>query len=48
MALFSCRLLTPADIPYDDEMPSYAAELYGLIHARYIITSHGLDAMVGL
>lgn len=35
-----------ADIPYDEDMPSYAAELYGMIHARYIITSHGLDAMV--
>lgn len=34
------------DIPYDDDVPAYAAELYGLIHARYIITAHGLDAMV--
>ncbi|DBA01367.1 TPA: hypothetical protein N0F65_001606 [Lagenidium giganteum] len=38
-------ILDMTDIPYDDDMPAYAAELYGLIHARYILTSHGLDAM---
>ncbi|KAF1776266.1 Casein kinase II, regulatory subunit, beta-sheet [Phytophthora cactorum] len=39
-------ILDLTDIPYDDDVPAYAAELYGLIHARYIITAHGLDAMV--
>ncbi|ETV68134.1 hypothetical protein, variant 1 [Aphanomyces astaci] len=39
-------ILDLTDIPYDDDVPSCAAELYGLIHARYIITSHGLDAML--
>ncbi|KAJ0405267.1 hypothetical protein ATCC90586_009774 [Pythium insidiosum] len=39
-------ILDMTDIPYDDDVPPYAAELYGMIHARYIITSHGLDAMM--
>ncbi|CAK4081422.1 unnamed protein product [Aphanomyces euteiches] len=39
-------ILDLTDIPYDDDVPSCAAELYGLIHARYIITSHGLEAML--
>ncbi|OQS07361.1 casein kinase II subunit beta [Thraustotheca clavata] len=39
-------ILDLTDIPYDDDVPSCAVELYGLIHARYIITSHGLDAML--
>ncbi|CAH0515497.1 unnamed protein product [Peronospora belbahrii] len=39
-------ILDMTDIPYDDDVPAYAAELYGLIHARYIITAHGLDAML--
>ncbi|KUF93516.1 hypothetical protein AM588_10008067 [Phytophthora nicotianae] len=39
-------ILDLTDIPYDDDVPAYAAELYGLIHARYIITAHGLDAMM--
>ncbi|EGZ29878.1 hypothetical protein PHYSODRAFT_310023 [Phytophthora sojae] len=39
-------ILDMTDIPYDDDVPAYAAELYGLIHARYIITAHGLDAMM--
>jgi Casein kinase II regulatory subunit len=29
-----------------EELSRSAALLYGLIHARYIITSHGLEAMV--
>ncbi|TYZ64313.1 hypothetical protein PybrP1_002278 [[Pythium] brassicae (nom. inval.)] len=39
-------ILDMTDIPYDEDVPAYAAELYGLIHARYIITAHGLDAML--
>lgn len=39
-------ILDMTDIPYDEDMPEYAIQLYGLIHARYIITSHGLDAMM--
>lgn len=30
-----------------EELSRSAALLYGLIHARYIITSHGLESMVG-
>ena len=29
-----------------DEIEADARHLYGLIHARYIITSHGLSKMV--
>jgi len=36
--------LTPME-PESEELSRSAALLYGLIHARYIITSHGLDAM---
>ncbi|TMW55838.1 hypothetical protein Poli38472_008486 [Pythium oligandrum] len=39
-------ILDMTDIPYDDDVPACAAELYGMIHARYIITSHGLDSMM--
>lgn len=48
VAVYSAKydVIASADIPYDEDVPAYAAELYGLIHARYIITAHGLDAMV--
>ena len=36
--------LTPME-PESEELSRSAALLYGLIHARYIITSHGLEAM---
>ena len=36
--------LTPME-PESEELSRSAAILYGLIHARYIITSHGLDSM---
>lgn len=36
--------LTPME-PESEELSRSAALLYGLIHARYIITAHGLDAM---
>ncbi|KAL0583155.1 hypothetical protein ABG067_006922 [Albugo candida] len=39
-------ILDLTDIPYDEDVPPYAAELYGMIHARYILTSHGLDTML--
>ena len=34
------------DTPYNEEVTLAAVELYGLIHARYIVTIPGLEAMV--
>ena len=36
--------LTPTE-PESEDLSRSAALLYGLIHARYIITSHGLESM---
>ncbi len=36
--------LTPTE-PETEDLSRSAALLYGLIHARYIVTSHGLDSM---
>jgi casein kinase II subunit beta len=35
----------PDDDSDDSHLTQSACTLYGLIHARYIITAHGLDAM---
>jgi Casein kinase II regulatory subunit len=35
----------PDDDSDDSHLTHSACTLYGLIHARYIITAHGLDAM---
>jgi Casein kinase II regulatory subunit len=37
----------PDDDSDDSHLTQSACTLYGLIHARYIITAHGLDAMYG-
>lgn len=35
----------PDDDSDDSQLTQSACTLYGLIHARYILTAHGLDAM---
>ena len=35
----------PDDDSDDSHLTQSACTLYGLIHARYILTAHGLDAM---
>jgi hypothetical protein len=35
----------PDDDSDDSQLTQSACSLYGLIHARYILTAHGLDAM---
>lgn len=42
----SCDILTALSDSESEELSQAAATLYGLIHARYIITSMGLEAMV--
>lgn len=34
------------DLDGPDGMSNLAAQLYGMIHARFILTAHGLNAMV--
>lgn len=36
------------DTPYCEEVTQAAVELYGLIHARYIVTISGLEVMVSV
>ena len=46
MSQISLELLSAPTEAETEELSRSAALLYGLIHARYIITSHGLEAMV--
>ena len=49
MANIRCTMMKTAPTEAEtEELSRSAALLYGLIHARYIITSHGLESMVRL
>ena len=44
--LFFCSFFEAADEPQDPVVAQSAFMLYGMIHARFIVTARGLEAMV--